>query len=256
VVPGPRDARTSTPHGDVVEVRAPLVGGGYRLILEPWRVVDVLERFAPTSLEVSDKSTLLPVTRWARRAGVPAVLFSHERLDAMLSLRTGWSGGIATSVGVLNRLLVRQFDQVVVTSRFALREFRETADRVGTNLHRVPLGVDLETFRPGPDRRRGPVLRLVHAGRLSREKSPHLAVATAVALRGACRSGSTCTAPGRTATSSSPSPDPRPSSSTATSPGVGTWLNGWAGPTSRSRCARERRSVWPSSRRWPAARRS
>jgi alpha-1,6-mannosyltransferase len=32
--------------------------------------------------------------------------------------------------------------------------------------------------RPG----RGDVLRLVHAGRLSREKSPHLAVATAVAL--------------------------------------------------------------------------
>ena len=50
-------------------------------------------------------------------------------------------------------------------------------------MQRVPLGVDLDTFRPHP--RAGRVdglLRLVHVGRLSREKSPHLAVATAVEL--------------------------------------------------------------------------
>ena len=63
IVPGPQDDRVSTAAGDVVQVRAPFVGGGYRLILEPWRVVDVLEGFAPTSLEISDKSTLVPVTR-------------------------------------------------------------------------------------------------------------------------------------------------------------------------------------------------
>ncbi len=43
-MPGPVDAVTATEHGDVVQVRAPRVGGGYRLIVEPWRVVDVLER--------------------------------------------------------------------------------------------------------------------------------------------------------------------------------------------------------------------
>jgi alpha-1,6-mannosyltransferase len=183
VVPGPRDACLTTEHGDVVQVRAPRVGGGYRLIVEPWRVVDALERFAPTSLEISDKSTLLPVTRWARRRGVATVLFSHERLDAMLALRTGWESGIAPPVGVLNRILVRRFDRVVVTSRFALREFRAVAAAAGTSVHRIPLGVDLATFRP-PAERSAPddVLRLVHVGRLSREKSPHLAVATAVHL--------------------------------------------------------------------------
>jgi alpha-1,6-mannosyltransferase len=182
VVPGPRDARTSTDAGDVVQVRAPRVGGGYRLILEPWRVVDILEQFSPTSVEVSDKSTLLPVTRWARRNDVGSVLFSHERLDAMLSLRTGWESGIAPPVAVLNRLLVRRFDTVVVTSEFAADEFGAVARAAGTSIHRIPLGVDLDTFRPGPARRRTGPLRLVHAGRLSREKSPHLAVATAVAL--------------------------------------------------------------------------
>lgn len=179
VVPGPEDDRLDSPAGDVVQVRAPRVGGGYRLIVEPWRVTDVLRRFAPTSLEVSDKSTLLPVAGWARRTGIPTVLFSHERLDAMLSMRTG----LPVQVAPYNRALVRRYDRVVVTSEYAEQEFRAAAARAGTPVHRVPLGVDLEVFRPTrvprPD---DGVLRLVHAGRLSREKDPHLAVATAVAL--------------------------------------------------------------------------
>lgn len=188
VVPGPEDAATATPAGDVVQLRAPRVGGGYRLIVEPWRVTDVLRQFAPTSIEVSDKSTLLPVTAWARRSGVPSVLFSHERLDAMLALRTGRT----LQVQPWNRALVRCYDRVVVTSRYAEDELRAAAGRAVTPLHRVPLGVDLETFRPAPSRptvgtdhgtvHADGLLRLVHAGRLSREKSPHLAVATAVAL--------------------------------------------------------------------------
>lgn len=183
VVPGPRDIRTSTDAGDVVQLRSPRVGGGYRLILEPWRVIDVLEEFRPTSVEISDKSTLLPVARWARRTGVGSLLFSHERLDAMLALRTGWTAGLTGPVTALNRVLAHQFDGIVVTSAFARREFAAVAAAVGTPLHQVPLGVDLETFRPpSAAPRREDVLRLVHVGRLSREKSPHLAVATAVAL--------------------------------------------------------------------------
>ncbi len=181
VVPGPVDAVTATEHGDVVQVRAPRVGGGYRLIVEPWRVTDVLERFAPTSVELSDKLTLLPVTRWARRRGVGSVLFSHERLDDMFAMRSGLETTSKVSIGLLNRVLVRSFDTIVVTSRYAQREFQDVADAAGCPMVRVPLGVDLETFRPHP----APVsdvLRLTHVGRLSREKSPHLAVATAVEL--------------------------------------------------------------------------
>ena len=184
VIPGPVDAVRSTELGNVVQVRAPRVGGGYRLIVEPWRVTEALERFAPTSVEWSDKLTLLPVAWWARRNGVRSVLLSHERMGDMFAMRTGLETTSKVSIGLLNRLIVRSFDTVVVTSAYAEGEFRAVADAAGCPVARVPLGVDLTTFRPAssPHRRPGPELRLVHAGRLSREKSPHLAVATAVEL--------------------------------------------------------------------------
>lgn len=195
VIPGPVDAVTETELGDVVQVRAPRVGGGYRLIVEPWRVIDVLERFAPTSVEWSDKLTLLPVAWWARRNDVRTVLLSHERLGDMFAMRTGLDATSKVSIGLLNRVLVRSFDTVVVTSRYAQREFAAVAEAASCPVERVPLGVDLRTFRPdgeagswvgsgvgtGSGPGAGP-LRLVHVGRLSREKSPHLAVATAVEL--------------------------------------------------------------------------
>lgn len=183
IVPGRTDSREETEHGTVVQLRAPKVGGGYRLILEPWRVIDALEEFGPTSVEINDKSTLLPVARWAKKNGVGSILFSHERLDDMLAMRTGFDTGAKVSMALWNRLLVRQFDAIVVTSRYARREFGVAAAAVDTPVVQIPLGVDLETFGPAPVAARLPgPLRLVHVGRLSREKSPHLAVATAVEL--------------------------------------------------------------------------
>ncbi|QYJ03825.1 glycosyltransferase [Nocardioides panacisoli] len=183
VVPGPVDTVTTTEVGDVVQVRAPRVGSGYRLIVEPWRLTEILERFRPTSIEWNDKLTLLPVAWWARRNGVRTVLLSHERLSDMFALRSGRPTTSMVSIALLNRLLVRSFDTVVVTSRYAQREFQHVADAAGCPVERVPLGVDLTTFRPHPEEHRSDdVLRLVHVGRLSREKSPHLAVAVAAEL--------------------------------------------------------------------------
>jgi len=124
------------------------------------------------------------VTRWARRSGVQTVLLSHEHLGEMLAGRTGLDLGPRMSVALLNRLLVRSVDAVVVTSRYAEGEFAALAAGAGCPVVRVPLGVDLDTFRPAaPEVGRGDgTLRLVHVGRLSREKSPHLAVAIAVEL--------------------------------------------------------------------------
>lgn len=191
ITPGERDTVVDTAAGTVIRMKAPKVGGGYRLITDPWKVIDTLERFRPTTVEISDKSTLLPVARWARRTGIGSVLFSHERLDAMLSLRTARPGrrggegiqyrqlGVAAGVGALYKLLGRTYDAVVVTSRYAAAEF----DEVTTPLVRIPLGVDLDTFHPSlAEPADDGVLKLVHAGRLSREKSPHLAVATAAEL--------------------------------------------------------------------------
>ena len=141
----------------------------------------------PTSVESrSDKLTLLPVARWARRRDVGTVLISHERLDDMFAMRVGGRTGLDTSakasIKLLNRILVRSFDAIVVTSLYAEAEFRTVADSAGCPIRRVPLGVDLDTFRPHPTPPADGVLKLAHVGRLSREKSPHLAVATAVEL--------------------------------------------------------------------------
>lgn len=185
IVPGPVDCRTQTMHGEILQFRAPRVGGGYRLIVEPWRILTALEAFNPTSIEISDKATLIPVTRWARRNGVGSVLLSHERLDHMLALRTGFDASVKASIGVYNKILVRQFDAIVATSHFGAREYLASAASVRTPVVRIPLGVDLDTFhpsrRPSGSGGRG-LLRLVHVGRLSREKSPHLAVAAAAEL--------------------------------------------------------------------------
>ncbi|TDO66741.1 alpha-1,6-mannosyltransferase [Kribbella sp. VKM Ac-2571] len=210
ITPGEKDSVDETELGTIVRVKAPKVSGGYRLITTPWTVIDVLKRFRPTTVEISDKSTLLPVARWARKNDIGTVLFSHERLDAMLALgaaRPGQLGGndvlrpgrmlgerpvkwgadgvkysqlgMVATVAALYKILGRTYDAVVVTSRYAAAEF----DEVTTPLVRIPLGVDLDTFHPslGAPADDG-VLKLVHAGRLSREKSPHLAVATAAEL--------------------------------------------------------------------------
>ncbi len=179
VVPGARDAVEETESGIVVSVRAPKLTQQYRMIAKPWRALEALDRFRPTSIEVSDKWTLSPAGRWAAKRGVGSVLFSHERLSDMLAMFMRRSFGVEQTVGALNRRLAKRFDAVVVTSQFAADEFRDTPAR----LELVPLGVDLTTFNPaaGTPEEDG-VLKLIYAGRLSREKSPQLAVATAAEL--------------------------------------------------------------------------
>jgi alpha-1,6-mannosyltransferase len=184
LVPGEQDTWAETDAGLVVTFRAPpLPGTGYRVVLEPWRIHDVLDRLRPTSVEVSDKLTMVAAATWARRNRAGSVLLSHERLDTHLAPRVRWRAGLVAGVDALNRKLLRRFDEVVVTSAFAAEEFARVARRP---VRQIPLGVDLETFHPdrasSARRPKGDVPRLVHAGRLSREKQPALAVATAVAL--------------------------------------------------------------------------
>ncbi|GAB3624324.1 glycosyltransferase family 1 protein [Mariniluteicoccus endophyticus] len=178
VVPGERDHYAETEDGIVVQVESPhLPNSAYRMIAQPWRALAVLDRFRPTTVEVSDKWTLSPVARWAHKRGIGSVLFSHERLDGMLK---GWlrrQFGVETAVGALNRRLAQSFDAVVVTSQYAADEFVNT----GAYLVRVPLGVDLTTFHPSKGHPNDDGLtKLCYVGRLSREKSPHLAVSAAV----------------------------------------------------------------------------
>lgn len=180
VRPGPENAVHRRGNNTVVTVKAPALVDGYRLIVDPRPVLAALTEFRPTSLELSDKWTLLPVTRWARRRGVPTWLFSHERLDGMLPGRVRLERGLARPIAAYNALLTRCVDGVIVTSHYARGEFARA--KVPTEL--VPLGVDLEMFRPdrAEYRPQHEPLRLIHVGRLSREKDPELAIRTALEL--------------------------------------------------------------------------
>ena len=178
IIPGPRDSFAETAAGLIARVRAPRVSATYRVIVEPWRVLRLLERFAPTSIECSDKWTLTGVAGWARRHGTGSVLFSHERLSDMASDWLPFRAGVVPLIGVLNRRLAHKFDRIVVASRYAAGEWP-----AGTRPIIVPLGVALDTFTPqaGAPPAAGPI-QLCHVGRMSHEKYPQLAVATAVEL--------------------------------------------------------------------------
>jgi glycosyltransferase involved in cell wall biosynthesis len=76
------------------------------------------------------------------------VLFSHERLDAILRSRVPPGFPLATAADLANRRLSMRAEHIVVTSGFAAAEFTRIGAR---NVHRVPLGVDLDTFHPLAD---------------------------------------------------------------------------------------------------------
>lgn len=182
IVPGPEDSWCRDELGVTVTLRAPRLTGHYRMLLDPRPLLRALDYIKPTTVEVSDKATMTVAARWARRHGSHSVLFSHEQLDEMLRRRVPWHRARVGAINALYRRLDPRYDDLVVTSEFARREFvRAGVDRCTV----VPLGVDLDTFHPnrrpadsGVDR----IPRLVHAGRLSLEKRPDLAIATAVEL--------------------------------------------------------------------------
>ncbi len=176
IVPGRADLDEQTPSGRRISIASPrLVGSGsYHVLTDRRRVLALLDELAPDVFEVSDKLSLGWLAPWARRRGVRLVLFSHERIDAILRPMIPTWLPLRFAADAVNRRLARRADTVVVASRFAAAEFI----RVGAqNVRRVPLGVDLDTFRP-----RAPVpaadgtVRLVMLSRLSREKRPERAI--------------------------------------------------------------------------------
>ena len=146
------------------------------------RVRRVLDELRPDVLEVSDKFSVPWLARWARRERVPIVLFSHERIDAILRPRVPHWLPLQVAADLVNRRLCRLVHSVVVASEFSAEEFR----RIGAgNVRQVALGVDLKVFRPSglPTPAADGTVRLVTVGRLSTEKSPELAIECLRVLR-------------------------------------------------------------------------
>jgi alpha-1,6-mannosyltransferase len=191
IVPGTKRSVAADEHGTVITLPGTPVTGGYRMILRAEKVLGVLAELNPDSIEVSDKATLASAGPWARARGVRAVLFSHERLGEMVANRTrSKSESLQKAALRWTRRVVAGFDEVVATSAFGERELALAG---ATNIRRVPLGVDLETFRPGTgpgsvsarttSTARPDIVRLVYAGRLSSEKNPQAAIEAVRVLR-------------------------------------------------------------------------
>ncbi|MFW0787339.1 glycosyltransferase [Gordonia sp. CPCC 206044] len=192
VVPGTDDAAEILPTGvQRLTVRAHMLpcSGGYR-IASARRVADVLGHLRPDALEVSDRLTLRGFGRWARDRDVHATMVSHERLDRLLGMALPQRAARALA-DEANRRTARSFDAIVCTTDFAASEF----DRIGApNVHRAPLGVDLDAFDP---RHADPRLRalyaddtatlVTHCGRLSPEKRADRSIAAVARLHGARR---------------------------------------------------------------------
>src|SRR3954469_2697697 len=188
VVPGTRYAAEVLP-SDVrrFSLPAPKIRGtgGYRAV-DPHRVRAVLRKLEPDRLEVSDRLTLRGMGGWARRHGVPSTVISHERLDRLLEQFLLPEPVARRVADVANRRMAASYDTVVCTTAFARAEF----DRIeAPNVRRVPLGVDLATFRPAlrddgwrADLAGDADALLVHCGRLSPEKHVERSVDTVASL--------------------------------------------------------------------------
>ena len=177
VVPGPRADDEDLPWGRRVTIPGPRVpgSGGYRVLADLRRVRAVLEALHPDRLEVSDRLTLRGLGRWARAAGVPSIVIAHERLDGVLRAFTPLGARAAQQAADRhNATTADRFDRVVTTTTFAAQEFA----RIGVPTDHVPLGVDLEQFRPAKRTPTSGIPLLVLCSRLSREKRPDLAIDT------------------------------------------------------------------------------
>ena len=182
VVPGPRADDEDLSWGRRVTLPGPRVpgSGGYRVLADPRRVRAVLDALHPDRLEVSDRLTLRGLGRWASAAGLPSIVIAHERIDGILRAFTPLGARAAQRAADRhNTTTADRFDRVVTTTAFAAQEFA----RIGVPTDHVPLGVDLEQFRPATRNPTNGIPLLVLCSRLSREKRPDLAIETLRVLR-------------------------------------------------------------------------
>ena len=179
IVPGDRRRLSRQPWGERLELPGHAVPGtGYSVLTG--RVVSAALPADTDRLELHDRTTLRGLGDVARRAGIPSLVVSHERLDRLVEqwIRRPLPSRLIADAS--NRRLAADFGTVVCTTEWAAVEFRRLSV---PNLRVVPLGVDHARFAPSaaPDRdarRRAHPDRvdLAMAIRLSPEKMPSIAI--------------------------------------------------------------------------------
>jgi len=182
IVPGVNNHSEMTQYGYKITLPSVMLpgSGGYRVIRNNRELKKIIASLNPDAIEISDRFTLRGIGLWAKREGIPTVVFSHETLRGLAKrFLPSWLP-LNSLVDWHNRRLSRSFDHVVATTEFAAKEFRELDT---PNIVKIPLGVDLETFTPAnrslrlrSELLKGSQLLLVHCGRLSPEKEPQRSI--------------------------------------------------------------------------------
>lgn len=187
IVPGPEDGYERWGRSHIHTVKSPrLIGSvSYRVLYHVPRINGVLEAFRPDVIEVGDPY----LTAWIGRGLAPGlkakvVGFYHSDYPRAwyrtLERFAGQFAGRVFERGVTRylRRLYRGMDAVVVASRMLENLW---VGRGLPSVHRIPLGVDGDVFRPALDSARRTEVRrgwglppdakaLLFVGRIAREK--------------------------------------------------------------------------------------
>lgn len=180
----PRVAQES--QGTVYRMPAtPIPGKGYSLMWGRAELRRLMDDLDPDTIEVSDRSTLRWMGRWARRQDIGSIMISHENMTGIMVRRTPVPDVPAVWMAdFINTRSAHDYDVIVCPSRFAAEEFH----RLGFPARVVELGVDLDVFHPddshqrltpgGRSRAEDDALHIIHCGRLAPEKNPQLSIET------------------------------------------------------------------------------
>jgi alpha-1,6-mannosyltransferase len=178
VVSGTRDGVEIVAASPFVALRGrtPSRRWGYRVTLRREGVLAALDRLAPDVVVIHDALAFpVAIGRWAAARGVPVAAVCHTDLALAASgLPRAVRAPASRALDLAQRRALGRPDLVFATSR-------TLSARVGgmapAGVVRLPLGIDLDVFRPArPDpglRRRlapGPGPLLLYAGRLSSDK--------------------------------------------------------------------------------------
>lgn len=163
-------------------IRVPF-SGGYRAIIRKKALQNALKELQPDIVELSDKTTLSWVPQWCHEAGIPCVLFSHERASDVVSERFPKWLPVSPVFRRWATKIDKHIDVIVCASQYSAAEYLRVKERVRI----IPLGVDHGVFRHYDTvNQLGATPTVLFAGRLSYEKRPHVALLAAreLSLRG------------------------------------------------------------------------
>lgn len=157
-------------------VAAPVVpwSGGYRVIFRLSVIRAALENFTPDIIELSDRTSLLPVASWAKKREIPVYFFAHEKVHGVISAFAPWLPFKKFFATFWNKVTGRCVDHIIATTEIAASEFDQIPDfllKKNVEISIVPLGVDLATFTPSYELEHS-ASYMVACTRLSKEKDP------------------------------------------------------------------------------------